>query len=93
MTQETKAGDTVYKDPELVKQDSLIDQMMASFTERYRPSESPEGCDLKSTWEIADMFDSIMPVANGIIALALMDKGFKTTLVGNEFRWMLRPTY
>lgn len=93
MTQETKPGQTVYEDEESQKKTELVTQMMKEFVSKYRPSIEPEGCDLKSSWEIAEMFESIVYVPTDMIARLLMDLGYKTTLIGNEFRWMLRPTY
>lgn len=91
MAQETKVGDTVYEDEESQKESLLIEHMMGVFSEKYKPSPDAAGCDLKSTWEIQEMFSEIISVPKATLATNLMDLGFKTTLIGNEFKWILRP--
>jgi len=103
MTKEVKPGDTVFEDEESKKlreqmeeearkRSELIAQMMQNFTQKFIPANHAEGCDLKSTWELQEMFESVMPISSTTLSITLMELGFKTTLIGNEFKWMLRPT-
>lgn len=69
----------------------LIDEMFLEFNSRYKPSATPEGCDLKTTTEITDVFSTIAPFEESLIAIYLNEQGFRIKLIGNEFRWMLKP--
>ncbi|NMD01447.1 MAG: hypothetical protein GYA62_17230 [Bacteroidales bacterium] len=69
----------------------IINLMLQEFSSRYQPATSPEGCDLKTTTEIADMFSTVAHFEESLIAVALNQHGYRFKLIGNEFRWMLKP--
>lgn len=88
---EIKPGDTVYTDPELQKQLTLQDNLFKEFTEKYFPSNDTRGCELKTTWEIQDMFSGITDLSRDEIAIKLDSLGFKAKIIGAEYRWLLLP--
>lgn len=69
----------------------LIDEMLIEFRNRYAPTSNPQGCELKTTTEITDMFGSVMQFNESLIAITLSQHGYRTKLIGAEFRWMLLP--
>lgn len=90
---ETKPGDTVYKDDELLKKEDLQSKLINEFRDKYQPTDSPVGCDLKTTWEIVDMFSGITDVDKETVSNTLNQLGFKMKLIGDEFRWLLSPRF
>ncbi len=88
---ENKPGDTVYTDPELQKQLTLQDNLFNEFTDKYMPSDDARGCELKTTWEIQDMFSGITDLSRDEIAVKLSSLGFKAKIIGAEYRWLLFP--
>ena len=71
--------------------DELMSEMMEEFLKKYSPSIETNACDFKTTDEIAEMFSSVIGIPQYFIIAKLKENGFRTTIIGSEFRWILKP--
>lgn len=71
--------------------EKLFQEMVDEFRNNYQPSVFAEGCEFLSTEQIIEMWSSIAELREESINQFMVESGFTTKLIGNQFKWIVRP--